>query len=89
MIKQVIQDIEAEFGETTILALTEYYGVQPKTGETPEDAVERVVIERLYSDFANRVANYEANKEIEERERVAHGKLERAKQAMGQRFSKK
>ena len=87
MIKEIIQNIEAEFGENTIPALLEYYGYRPESGETPEDAIEKAVLERLYRDFANRVANYEANKEIEERERVAHGKLERAKQAMEQRFS--
>ena len=79
MIKQIIQDIEAEFGENTVPALLDYYGYKPKSGETPEDAIEKAVIERLYSDFANRVANYEANTEIEQRQQVAEQKLEAAK----------
>ena len=87
MIKQIIQDIEAEFGGNTIPALLEYYGYQPKSGETPEDAIEKAVLERLYRDFANHVANYEVNIEMEQRQQVAEGKLERAKQAMEQRFS--
>lgn len=87
MIKEIIKDIEVEFGENTIPALLEYYGYQPELGETPEDFIEKAVVENLYRDFANHVANYEVNIEMAQQQQAAEAKLERAKLAMEKRVA--